>query len=184
MEVETISEDGKKALVALLNNAIQVEYGLMQNYPRIIDYLVNYEKINDEMFVSDLERLGKDSVRHLGWIVDIIKSFGGESIWQMNPIERLFDARKVGNQQLEKEKMAVEMYKEAIRLARRNVVKVKVEDFYGKLIRTNKHGLQEEVLEASEVIDRLERIEVDEINHVKTVHGMLATYDFLMDKET
>ena len=184
MEIEAISEDGKKALVALLNKAIQVEYGVILNYPRITDYLVNYEKVNDEMLLSDLERLGKDSVRHLGWIVDIIKNFGGKATWQVNPVERLFDASKVGNQQLEKEQMAVEMYKEAIRLARGNMVKVKVEDFSRKLIRTNKHGLQEEVIEASELIDRLERIEVDEINHVKIVHDMLATYDFLMDKET
>ncbi len=184
IEVETISKDGKIALIALLNKAIQVEYGLILNYPRIIEYLVGYEKINDELFISDLERLGEDSTRHLGWVVDIIKSLGGEPVWQMGITERLFDARKLGTQQLEKEKMAVELYKEVVHVARMNVVKEKVLEFSGKLIKTDRNGLQEEVREASEVIDRLERIEIDEIRHVKTVHDMLATYDFLMGGES
>ncbi len=184
IEVETVSKDGKLALVALLNKAIKIEYGLILNYPRIIEYLVGYEKINDELFISDLERLGEDSTRHLGWIVDIIKSLGGEPVWQMGIIERLFNARKLGAQQLENEKIAVGLYKEIVRVARKNVVKEKVFDFSGQLIKTDRNGLQEKVPEASEVIDKLERIEIDEIRHVKTVQDMLATYDFLMGGES
>ncbi len=183
IEVETISKDGKMVLVALLNKATQVEYGIILNYPRIIDHLVGYEEINDELLIPDLERLGKDSTRHLGWVMDIIKCLGGKPLWQMGTVERLFNAHELGAQQLEKEKMAVELYKEAIHLARKNVVKEKVVDISGKLIKTNRNGLQEEVCEASEVIDILERIEIDEIGHVKTVHDMLATYDLLTGGE-
>ena len=184
IEIEAISKDGKLALVFLLNKAIQVEYGIILNYPRIMDYLVNYEKVNDEMFLSDLERLGTDSARHLGWVVVIIKCLGGEPVWQMSTIERLFDAHKQGAQQLEKENMAVELYKEAIKVARANLVKEKVFDFSGKLIKYDKNGLQEEVREASEVIATLERIEIDEVRHVRTVQDMLATYDFLEGGES
>ncbi|MFC1903914.1 hypothetical protein ACFLW9_03420 [Chloroflexota bacterium] len=101
-------------------------------------------------------------------------------MWEMGIVERLFNAHELGVQQLEKEKKAAELYKEAIRLVRRNVVKEKVVDISGKLIKYDKNQLEEEVLEASEVIDKLERIETDEIRHIKTVHDMLATYDFLM----
>ncbi|MFC1903915.1 hypothetical protein ACFLW9_03425 [Chloroflexota bacterium] len=45
MEVETISKDGKVALITLLNKAIKIEYDMITNYPRIIDYLVGYKKI-------------------------------------------------------------------------------------------------------------------------------------------
>jgi rubrerythrin len=184
MEVETLSKECKEALCALLNKAIQVEYGVILNYPRIIDYLANYEKVNDEIFLADLERLGTDSARHLGCVVEIIRKLGGEPVWQMDTIERLFDAHATGVQQLEKEKMAVELYKQAIHLVRKNLVTEKVRDFAGKLVKTNRNGLQEEVCEACEVITQLERIQIDEVRHVETVHDMLATYDFFKGGES
>lgn len=183
MEIETISEDGKKALVGLLNKSIQVEYSFILNYPRMMDYFINYEKFNDEIFLSDLEKLGKDSSIHLGWIVDIIKKLGGEPAWQINTIERSINALEMGNQQLEKEKMALEFFKEAIRLVRRNMVKTKVIDSFGKFIRTNKNGRDEEVVEAGEVINSLERMAIDENNHIKKVHDMLATVVYFKNKE-
>jgi len=182
MEIETLSDDGKKALVDLLNKSIQVEYGMILNYPRVIDYLVNYEKIDDEMLNTDIEKVGTDSSRHLGWVVEIIHKIGGEPVWQMNTIDRLIDAPKMLTRQLEKEQTALEMYQEAVRLVHRHTVKVKVSDISGKFLRTNKQGLQEEVIDINELVERLERIAIDERNHVKLVHDSIATLDYLMNK--
>ncbi len=141
IKVETISEDGKKLLIAMLNKAIQVEYDLILNYPRIIDYFVNVEKLNDERFLSDLETIGKDSLRHLNWDMALIKSLGGEHKWDLNIIERHYDFQKRRGQQLEKEKTAAELYKEAIRLVRGNVVEEKVEVISGRCIKIGGKGL-------------------------------------------
>ena len=58
IKIEAISEDGARGLIAILNEVIQVEYGIIINYPRMIDYFVNVEKFNDETFLSDLEKIG------------------------------------------------------------------------------------------------------------------------------
>ncbi|MFC2035657.1 ferritin-like domain-containing protein [Chloroflexota bacterium] len=179
IEIEAISEDGKKGLITILNKVVKVEYGMITNYPRIVDYFVSIEKINDEAFLSYLEMIGKESTRHLGLVIDIVKSLGGEPGWQMGVIEKTFDAREHGTQQLEREKEAVELYKQAILVARNNTVKEKVEEFSGKYIKSGKGGLQQEVRKASEVISILERIEADEIRHVRVVEDMLKTYSFL-----
>jgi len=39
--METLKKDAKKSVVAKLNRALQVEYDLIFNYPRMIDKLVN-----------------------------------------------------------------------------------------------------------------------------------------------
>ncbi|MFC1977423.1 hypothetical protein ACFLWS_04060 [Chloroflexota bacterium] len=98
-------------------------------------------------------------------------------------VERIFNAREQGIQQLEREKAAVELYKQAILLARNNVVHEKVEYLSEKFIKFDKRGFRQEIHKASEVISILERIEEDEIRHAKTVQGMLETYSFL-DRET
>ncbi|MEE9516825.1 MAG: hypothetical protein V3V52_06960 [Candidatus Adiutricales bacterium] len=184
IEVKTISKDGKKLLIAVLKKAIQVEYDLIFNYPRVIDSFIKFDKINDERFLSDVETIGKDSLRHLNWDVDIIESLGGEYDWNINAVERYYDVNERRGQQLEKEKAAAELYKQAIRLVRENIVKEKVEDISGKLINTGRRGLREEVRKASELVGILERIELEEEKHVRMIQDLLATYDFLMGGES
>ena len=43
--VDRINEDGKKAIVRLLNKSIEVECAFIFNYPRLIDQLVNIQPI-------------------------------------------------------------------------------------------------------------------------------------------
>jgi len=45
VHVDRINEDGKKAIVRLLNKSIEVEYAFIFNYPRLIDQLVNIQPI-------------------------------------------------------------------------------------------------------------------------------------------
>ncbi len=178
IEVETISEACKKSLNAILNQAVQTEYDIVLNYPKLIDQFANSEKFNDEKLISDLETIGRDSVRHLGWVMDLLKSLGGEPVWQLNTVERYYNVQERKGQQLEKEKAAAELYKKAISLVRGNVVKEKVEIISGRLIK-RKGKSEEEVRKVSELVSILERIYYDEEKHVKMIQGMLATYDFL-----
>ena len=64
MEIETITDDAKIAISGILNRSLLVEYDFILNYPRIIDRLVNYDDIHDEQLIGDLDRLGKESMKH------------------------------------------------------------------------------------------------------------------------
>jgi len=94
MEVETIKENGKKAIVDLLNKSLQVEYSFILNYPRIIDNLVII-KIHDEQLIKDLEHVGKESTRHLGSLGQLIVQLGGEPEWQIEVIDRMVDVDRM-----------------------------------------------------------------------------------------
>jgi len=129
MEVETIKESGKKAIVDLLNKSLQVEYSFILNYPRIIDNLVII-KIHDEQLIKDLEHVGKESTQHLGSLGQLIVQLGGEPRWRIEVIDRMVDVDRMLVQQLDKEKLALSLCQQAKHLAEQNRVKVKVKDFF------------------------------------------------------
>ena len=54
--VDRINEDGKKAIVSLLNKSIEVKYAFIFNYPRLIDQLVNIEPITQEIIATKFVR--------------------------------------------------------------------------------------------------------------------------------
>ncbi len=141
MKIESIKESAKKAIIELLNKQLQVEYAFIINYPRIIDKLIAVDKINDEQLNKDLERLGKDSTRHLGSVGQLIVQLGGEPMWQIEVIDRLVDVDNLLDHQLKKEKVALSLCQEAKRVAERNKVKVKVRDFYYFLSRSPNFNL-------------------------------------------
>ena len=181
MEIETIKESGKKAIVEILNKSLQVEYTKILNYPRLIDRIVTVDHIHDEQLNRDLEQVGKDSSRHLGSIGQLIVQLGGEPNWQIEVIDRLVDAENMLTHQLGKEKEALSLYQEAKRVAEKNKVEVKVRDFFGRLIRMEDE-LPYDVVNASDVISTLERIIVDETHHIRLIHNSIATLNMLMNK--
>jgi bacterioferritin (cytochrome b1) len=181
MKIESIKESAKKAIIELLNKQLQVEYAFIINYPRIIDKLIAVDKINDEQLNKDLERLGKDSTRHLGSVGQLIVQLGGEPMWQIEVIDRLVDVDNLLDHQLKKEKVALSLCQEAKRVAERNKVKVKVRDFLGRLIRVEDE-LPYDVLNASDVISTLERMIIDETHHIRLVHDSIATLNMFMNK--
>jgi len=181
MEIETIKESGKKAIVEILNKSLQVEYTKILNYPRLIDRIVTVDHIHDEQLNRDLEQVGKDSSRHLGSIGQLIVQLGGEPNWQIEVIDRLVDAENMLTHQLGKEKEALSLYQEAKRVVERNKVKVKVRDFFGRLIRM-KDELPLDVVNTSDVISTLERIIIDETHHIRLIHDSIATLHMLMNK--
>ncbi len=46
-EIVTITDQAKKAISELCNESVVTEYDMILNYPRIIDHIVNFEKIKD-----------------------------------------------------------------------------------------------------------------------------------------
>ena len=181
MEVETIKENGKKAIVELLNRSLQLEYNMILNYPRLIDKLTTVDHINDEQLNKDLERLGTESYHHHGWIGQLITQLGSKPDWTMDIVDRLVDVDKMLALQLEKEKTALSLCQEAMRIAERNKVKVQVRDFLGRLIRMEDE-LPIDVVNVNDILGTLERIATDEKHHIKLVHNSIATLNMLMNK--
>ena len=181
MEVETIKDNGKRAIVELLNRSLQVEYDMILNYPRLIDKLTIVDHINDEQLNKDLELLGKESYHHHGWIGQLITQLGGKPDWTINVIDRLVDVDRMLALQLEKENIALSLCQEAMRIAERNKVKVQVRDFLGRLIRMEDE-LPIDVVNVDDVLGTLERIATDEKRHIKLAHNSIATLDMHMNK--
>ena len=99
-EVDRITEEGKKAIINLLNKSIQVEYDMVMNYPRIMDQIKNIDKSQSEEFINNCERLGKDSFRHATIATKLIEELGGKPEFEMLVIDRMIDIQKALIEQL------------------------------------------------------------------------------------
>ncbi|MFC1911702.1 ferritin-like domain-containing protein [Chloroflexota bacterium] len=181
MKIETITEDAQEAIISLLNEALLIEHNCLLNYPRMIDTIVHWNNINDEMLVKELNRLGRDSLKHFNEAIKLIEKLGGETTWQAPPIERLADAKQCLEKQLDKEYKAIELYKEALHISMKNKKTVEVREFFDKLIRMER-GLAEDVIEADYVIEFFNRQINEEKNHVKIIKDLLPTLTMLLGK--
>jgi len=179
MEVETIKEDAKKSVVEQLNRLLQVEYDMLFNYPKVIDKLVNVDKINDVQLNESLEEIGKDSLRHFDDIDKIIRKCDGECIWNINVVGWSVDVEELLLQLLEKENYAISWYKAVNRTAGQNRVKV------GGLLSgfTGRAGkLPEDYLNVDELISILESHIADEEKHISMVKAAVDRLRMLKNK--
>ena len=179
MDVETISEDAKRRIIELLNRSLQVEYDLLFNYPRVIDKLVNSDKIQDEEIINAMETTGKESIRHFDEVDRLIKKLGGESIWRIDVIDLSQDVGEILDQQLDKEKWVVSWYKEAKQAAEQN--KVKVRGFLGKSAGSSSE-LPEDFIDVNDIISMLEHHITDELRHQKLVASSIDRLRMLRNK--
>lgn len=86
MGLETIKESAKKSIVELLNKSLQIEYDFLFGYPRVVDKLVNVDKINDEQLIENIELVVKESLLHFDEIDRLIRKCGCETIWHINVV--------------------------------------------------------------------------------------------------
>ena len=185
METYTIKEDAKQAIVEFLNRIIQVEYDTILNYPRLIDKLVNIDKIHDEQLNKDLEYVGKASVQHFGSLSRLIELLGGETKWVLGTIERLVDVGECMTRQLEKEKEMRSLYEEAKQLVEKNKVKVKGPGFFSKLVNRLAGGAEEvKAVDAAYIVGICERHRMEEERHIRLVDGSIKTLKALTDRKT
>ena len=172
MAIETLRKDDKKSVAEKLNRALQVEYDLIFNYPRVIDKLVNINKIHDERLNSIIEVLGIESLRHFTEVDNLIVKLGGETQWRIEVIDGLVGVEEILAMQLEREKRVASWYTSAKRIVEQN--KVKAGGVLGKL--TGSSGvLPEDFIDANEIINTLDRIIRDEKRHAMLVKNSINT---------
>lgn len=168
-EVDRITEEGKKAIINLLNKAMQVEYDMILNYPRIMDQIKNIDKSQSEEFINNCERLGKDSFRHATIAIKLIEELGGKPEFDTLVIDRMIDIKKALIDQLEKEKLVMAVYQNAKRAAQANQVKTR--GFFGKLLSGREESRNE--VSRDKVIKILTDLQNDEWGHIKRIENAL-----------
>lgn len=167
--VDRITEDGKKAIVSLLNKSIEIEYAFIFNYPRLIDQLINIEPVTQESVAKKLELLGKESVQHAHWIMRLIEGLGGEPQLPVEVLDRMTDIPSLLLKQLDKEKLVQSLFQQAKLVAEQNQVE-------GILARMKTKGALSpgSTAERSSTIRVLERLEIDEGRHIKLVQNIIS----------
>ena len=170
-EVDRITEDGKKAIVGLLNESVKTEYSHIVNYPRFIDHLINIDRIPSESIPPSLEHLGKDSVRHFGLTFQLIKQLGDEPQWEIVVVARMPDPRYEISKQMEKEKLSLSLWQQAKSVAEQSQVK----GLGGILwsIRTLR-GLLDEAVGRNDVIRILGEMAKDEEHHIMLLQDAIS----------
>ncbi len=177
-EVDRITEEGKKAIIDLLNKAIQVEYGLILNYPRILDQIVNISRSQSEEFANSVERLGKDSFRHATVVTKLIEELGGKPDFEVVVIDRMIDIKSMLIEQLEKEKLVMLIYQDAKHIAQKN--QARANGFFGKLLSIREEPRGD--VSRSKVIDILTGLQNEEWGHIKRVEIALTQMNIQPDK--
>ena len=168
-EIDRITEEGKRAVVDLLNKSLQVEYGMILNYPRILDQITNIDKSQSEEFTVNVERLGKDSFRHATVVAKLIEDLGGKPDFETVVIDRMIDIHSMLVEQLGKEKLVMSIYQDAKRIARTNQVQAK--GFFGRLLSGREESGGE--ISRSRVMEILTGLENDEWSHIKRIENAL-----------
>ena len=98
-------------LVELLNNALKIEYTLIVHYPRLA------ASIQDNEARKLALKLGTDSVNHADIVSRAITALGGRPAWAFAPLPEDFDILQIFRTQLEKEKLALKLHRQAADLA-------------------------------------------------------------------
>jgi len=179
MEMETIKKDAKKSIVELLNKSLQVEYDFLFGYPRVIDKLVNIDKIHDEQLIENIELVVKESLRHFDEIDKLIAQLGGETMWHIDVVGWSVDVEGMLLQLQDKENWVISWYEAVKRVAEQN--KVKVGGLFGRLARSP-GGLPEDVVNVNDIISLCERHIIDEEKHIRLCKDSVDRLSMLKNK--
>ena len=171
---DRIDEEGKRQVISLLNEVIQIEYGFILNYPRIIDQMTLIEEIPDTQLPKEMHRLGTDSCEHSGQATEMIVKLGGSVAFSVEVIPRMIDIHEFLVQQIEKEGAAESVYTRAKRLAEQHAVNSG--GLFGSLRALTGAG-GENLIGRSELIQRLDRMASQEKVHARIAEDLLAVYD-------
>jgi len=182
MDIMTITDDAKRAVADLCNKAILVEYDIIFGYPKIIDHMANFEKLEDKQLLHDVEILGKDSLGHYKTMDILITRLGYEPVWQAGVLPRIVGVVDVMENQLDKEKFAIATYTEARKIVLNYKKKVRVRNIFGKIIRV-RDGIGEDLLTADEIVNSLNILIADEVRHARLVEDSIATLNMYLRKK-
>ena len=180
MEPETIKkEDVRKRIVELLNRSLQLEYDFLFGYPRVIDKLVNIDKIHDKQIVEAIEVVVKESLIHFDDIDKIIGQLGGKTIWHINVVGWLADVEECLLQLLDKENLVISWYQASKQVAERS--KVKAGGLLSKLTAST-DKLSEDFIDVNKLIGILDRHIIEEEGHIRLITDAVNKLRMLKNK--
>lgn len=172
-DVDRITDDGKRAIVSILNEGLAVEYTHIINYPRFIDQLVNINGLpDDDPCIVVLKKLGEESVRHTNIVMGLITELGGKPQLVVEPAERMSDVFGMCHKQMEREKENLVLFQQAKAVAQ------------NKQMKASKRKLEETInairdrigdtVGKSKVIQLLTKLEYDELSHMKLLDTVIS----------
>ncbi len=171
--MDRITDDGKRAIVSILNAGLAVEYTHIINYPRFIDQMVNIDEVPvDDPSVVVLTRLGEESVRHANIVMALVTQLGGEPHLVVEPAERMSDVLEMCQKQMEKEKENRLFFQQAEAVAEKNPMKT-LKGILGDNINAIKDRPSDTV-KRSHVIQLLKKLENDETRHMKWLDTVIS----------
>ncbi len=172
-DMDRITDDGKRAIVSILNQGLAVEYTPIINYPRFIDQMVNIDEVPvDDPCVVVLTQLGEKSVRHANIVMALVTQLGGKPQLVVEPAFRMTDVFAMCHQQMEKEKENLALFQETNTIAQNNQVKTLkgILDENINMIR----GRSPDALTRSQMIQLLTRLENDESRHMQLLDTVIS----------
>jgi len=181
MDVITVTDDAMKAMADLCNKAILVEYDIIFSYPKLIDYISNFEKIEDDQLIHDVEILGRDSLRHHKTMDTLIARLGQQPAWQVGVLPTIVDILNVMEAQLTKEIFARDTYRQVKHIALNNKKKVRVREFFGKIIRV-RDGIGEDIITVDEIVNSMDTLIADEERHARIVKDSMTTLTMYLNR--
>lgn len=179
MEIISITDEAKKAIIELCNRAVTLEYDMIVNYPRIIDHIRNFEKIEDKQILADIESLGRESLGHFNKADRIVTNLGGELEWEADMLPRLVGVEDMLGIQLEKEREAFNTYTQAKQIALHNKKRVKVGGFFNSLLGKDISS----IVQLDYIVNELDRLIADEERHARLAEDIIATHKSLLGKQ-
>jgi rubrerythrin len=106
-------------LVDVLNQALKLEYSFVVYYPRLAN------AVKDEKARELVLQLGTDSIHHADMVADAITESGGEPDWYFELYPEDKDIITIFKEQLEKEKMAMDLHQLCANMMSSNELKEK-----------------------------------------------------------
>lgn len=173
MEHITITDQAKRAIAEIINESVVVEYSMILNYPRIIDHLINFEKITDQQLIAEINKLGTDSLHHFGIADKIIRTLGSRISWQPSTLPRLVRVSDMLEAQLKNEKAARDFYIEVRKIAAANKATRKSGGFFKTF--TQRNQPEENIIQYGLLIRDIDRLIMDEERHIRIVEDSVAT---------
>ena len=172
-DVDRITDDGKRAIVSILNKGLATEYSHIVNYPRFIDQMLNINKVpDDDPCVVVLKRLGEESVRHANIVMQLITRLHGEPHLVVESVERMSNVFEMCQKQMEKERENLLLFQQAEAVAQKNQMNT-LRGILSKNIDVIRDRPSDTV-KRSQVIQLLARLGNDESRHMKLLDTVIS----------
>lgn len=98
-------------IIELSNEVLKLEYSFIVYYPKLV------HPLQDQGLKQQLTLMGRDSMHQAVMIARLIEELGGQLQWTLHPFPKQLDPTGLFEAQLEKEKLARWLHRQALELA-------------------------------------------------------------------